>query len=1053
MKIMLNDIHKIDEKNTVEQPALEQLKSLGWDILVLKWMWEWVQYPEDSERKNFDEVIIESRLISSLVKINPFLKDQKDQINEVIRRIGTFSKNSLLENNKQVLELLLNNTSVWEDRTTWRNNPTVRYIDFENIENNDFLAVSQFKVRVLWTENHIYPDITLFVNGLPLVVIEAKSPKVKDPIREAIWDLMSYSEQSDNGKKWNKTLFYYNQILVATSRMQAKFGSITTNTEKHFYRWTDPFPMKLDEITTWSGSPNDQQRLIAWMFSRRNLLDILKSFVIFQTNSEGTKEIKVVWRYQQFRAVKLIVDRLKNWRNQREKWGIVWHTQWSWKSLTMMFLVREMKQDDELKKYKTVFVTDRTQLEEQLWWTSQTIGFSVKVASSIKKLKELLPWDSSDLVMAMIHKFQERDELKDGILDELNTSDKILVMTDEAHRTQYSLLKANLDRALPNAVHIGFTWTPIDKTEETFWDYIDKYTMRQAIDDGVTLEIVYEWRTHSADVNDKEWMNQMFHDVFKDYTAKEKIEILWYATRKAYLEAEETIKAKAIDMVEHYINFIFSNGFKAQIVANSREAAKRYKWFIEEAINHKIESLEKHNPYEIDVELLKKLKVWVVISPSKWDNAEMQRYTNESEHKKIIDSFKLSFNSKDDNWVSWDYGIVIVNNMLLTWFDAPIEQVMYLDQKIVAHNLLQAITRVNRVWKDSKDKWFIVDYIGIWHHLKEALWNYDEREMKEITWCIWNDTQEINNLIEAIKKIKELVEKNWIDDIEDMDSLYDLFYDENIRYDFIEAYRKLTKAFNIVLPNKEALNYIKDYNKFTEIYVMAWQHFNDSRMSMKWIPEKLRWITDKYLESKWISQKIKPISILDTDFHKWVENHKSAKTKASWIEHAIRSFIEERLDEDEELYRSFAEALEQILQENKNNWEEIYNQLKSLMKDIKEATENAVSYWLHPKKQMPVFRILWKELYWKNKEFSEDEVSMLVNLTQELTLILEREMSISWFWNKPASKNRLMWEIQDLLIGEKYLKAIPTIFSKREDIKARLMEFAQKNNDVILYAK
>ncbi|MFN9115660.1 MAG: DEAD/DEAH box helicase family protein, partial [Bacteroidota bacterium] len=391
---------------------------------------------------------------------------------------------------------------------------------------------SQFKVRIIGTENHFYPDITLFINGLPVAVIEAKSPKVKDPMGEAIEQLLRYSEQrSDSIREGNREFFYFNQILVATCMDTAKFGTITTHVEKHFYRWTDPYPLTVNDISIGSSAPNDQQRLVAGMFSKQNLLDLIQSFTIFKT--DGNKTIKIVGRYQQFRAVKMVLERLKNGKSPVERGGIIWHTQGSGKSLTMMFLVREMKLDDELKKWKIVFVTDRTDLEEQLTGTSGTIGFSVKVADRIRMLQDYIPGETADLVMAMIHKFQDKKDINYGILDEMNDSDRILVMTDEAHRTQYSVLAANLQKAMPNATHIGFTGTPIAKTEKRYGDYIDKYTMRQAIEDGVTLEIVYEGRTHNAAISDREQLNAKFIDVFKDYDSKQQQEILGCATKKA----------------------------------------------------------------------------------------------------------------------------------------------------------------------------------------------------------------------------------------------------------------------------------------------------------------------------------------------------------------------------------------------------------------------------------------------------------------------------------------------------------------------------------------
>ena len=255
-----------------------------------------------------------------------------------------------------------------------------------------------------------------------------------------------------------------------------------------------------------------------------------------------------------------------------------------------------------LAKWKVVFVTDRAQLEDQLRETSQSIGFTLKIASNIPEMKELLKAKTSDLVMAMIHKFRETD-LKETF-PQLNDSPNILVMIDEAHRSQYKLLGANLDKGIPNATKIGYTGTPIDKTEKAFGDYIDKYTMRQSIDDGVTLKIVYEGRTHDAEIPNKKGMEQTFEDVFSDYNLQQRLKILGYGSRDAYLEAESTIKAKAKDMVKHYLTHVFPNGYKAQVVATSREAAVRYKKLIDDALKITITDLGKSNPNSLDLQRL-----------------------------------------------------------------------------------------------------------------------------------------------------------------------------------------------------------------------------------------------------------------------------------------------------------------------------------------------------------------------------------------------------------------------------------------------------------------
>lgn len=1043
---------KLDEYSHVEKPFLEQLAGLGWEVLELQMQ----QQPEQSFRTSFSEVVLKPKLREALVKINPFLTDA--QVDELERKITTFQKNSLLENNQQVLHYLLENTTVSKNEQTGELSPTVRFIDFENLENNSFTAICQFKVVVTGTDHHIIPDIVLFVNGLPLVVVEAKSSKVKEPIPEAIDQLMRYSEQRGDTGEGNKELFYYNQILVTTCRTEAKFGTITTQIEKHFYRWTDPYPKTLNDLSHGQSSPNDQQRLVAGMLDPRNLLDIIRVFTVFKTDDKGRK-IKVVGRYQQFRAVKIATQRLIEGKNPIERGGIIWHTQGSGKSLTMMFMVREMKLRPELMSWKIIFVTDRTQLEEQLAETGQSIGFTIKSANFInpknpangQSLKELLSNDNSDLVMAMIHKFQENGDLTGlEIFPELNKSSNILVMTDEAHRSQYSLLAANLDRAMPNATSIGFTGTPTSKTEKKYKDYIDKYTMRQAIDDGVTLEIVYEGFTHNAEVEDQKGMDDKFADVFSDYQLTERLQILGYGSRDAYLDNMNTIKEKAKSMINHYVEHIFSGGFKAQIVANSRIAAVRYKAAIDEALKNKIAELLVDNPMLVNIEVLQNLETAVVISGSHNDELEVKAFTNSDYHKKSIKRFKLPFGKTDeeDKTINGNVGIVIVNNMLLTGFDAPIEQVMYLDRVIVAHNLLQTIARVNRVGPEGKDKGFVVDYVGVGHHLKRALDVYADKELQEIIDCISDGDAELNELIKAHKDIWNFLKVYGLEDLSDSDAFFDVFYDEDIRFEYIKLYNTLTSCFNTVLPRKEALEFFNDWKAFTEINALANKHFRDGRFSMKGIPPKLRAIADEYLISKGIEQQVAPISIIADDFFsKVVTNKKREKTRAAEVEHAIRHFIDLNIDEDPELFASFAKALEEILQNFKGNWKVIYEELEKLREKIKNR-EKEETYGLDRKKQMPFFRIFKAELF-DNRELSEEEIARNVNLTQHIFNLITTEIKLTGFWDSTPAQLKLKAELQKMLLSPEF-KDLPNIITKRNEIISRLMELAKTNHFKII---
>jgi type I restriction enzyme R subunit len=1029
---------RLDEKTQVEEPFLSQLEGLGWNILHLDMHG---QKPEDSYRTSFSEVVLIPELRKSLKKINTFLTEQ--QIDDVIRKITSFSKNSLIENNKQVLDYFLQDTTVARNEQTGEVSPTVRFIDFSELKNNSFLAISQFKINIPGTENHIVPDIVLFLNGLPIVVVECKSLKVKDAIAEAIEQLLRYSEQRGAIGEGNQSLFFYNQFLITTNRSDARFGTITTHIEKLFYRWSDPYPLTLNDLESKGTSPNDQQRIVAGMLSKNNLLDLIQTFTIFTVTDEG-ETIKVVARYQQYKAVKKTVKRLLEGKNRSDRSGIIWHTQGSGKSLTMMFMVREMRQKPSLMGWKIVFITDRTQLEKQLSDTSVGIGFTVKKADSIKKLKELLSNESPDLVMAMIHKFQERD--LEEIFPVLNASDKILTMTDEAHRSQYSLLGANLDRAMPNATRIAYTGTPLDKTEKTYGDYIDKYTMRTSIDDGVTLEIVYEGRTHSSDIPDSEGMDKKFQDVFKAYNPLEKTEILAYGAKRAYMEATDTIKDKAADMIKHYLQFIFPNGFKAQVVACSREAAVRYKTYLDIAIKDQITELEKTNPFAVNLERLKKLETSVVISGTGNDAKDMKAFTDPTYHDKSIKRFKLPFNKEKDG-LNGDVGIIVVNNMLLTGFDAPIEQVLYLDRVIVAHTLLQAIARVNRVSGESKDVGFVVDYVGVGDNLTKALKDYSDKEKTDITNSLKKNDDELKELIAALTEIWDLLKKYNCTDFSDPDAFFDLFYDEDIRFEYILAFKKLTTAFNNVLPQKEALDHFSDYKNFLELNVLAYQHFRDNRFSMKGIPAKLRAIADEFLKSKNIELKVKPISIIDDDFQTNITKRKRTKTKAAEVEHAIRHFVDINIDEDPELFASFSKALELILQEFKGNWEKILQELEKLREKVKKR-EQEETYGLHRKTQMPIFRIFKTEIFGDAK-LSEDDISKNVSLTQNVYNLLELEISKVGFWDSIPAQEKLRAEIKKILLSDQF-RHLPNVTEKRAEIITKVMEFARKNHTIIV---
>jgi type I restriction enzyme R subunit len=388
--------------------------------------------------------------------------------------------------------------------------------------------------------------------------------------------------------------------------------------------------------------------------------------------------------------------------------------------------------------------------------------------------------------------------------------------------------------------------------------------------------------------------------------------------------------------------------------------------------------------------------------------------------------------------------------MLLTGFDARIEQVLYLDRMIVAHNLLQAIARVNRTGGENKNHGFVVDYVGVGSHLREALNKYFKEEEANEAYTLIDEIEIFKALASGHKEMWDVVRGVGINDLSDLDAFYDIFYDKEVRFRFIEAFKKFMKAMDDVFPRKEALDYLKDMLRFSEINVQAGRHLRDSRMSMKGIPEKLRMIADKHLESLGIDEKVKPISILDESFFENVNKRTRTKTKAAEIEHAIREHINIHIDEDPELYASFSEALMEILRSFRDNWNEIYVRLEELRNKIK-AHQNDDTYGLNRKTQMPFYRIFKKEIFGE-KELDEDEISTLVGLTKEIFEEVKREISLTGFWQRAAMQNNLRSKLQKVLIGQEFGK-LPEVFSKYNQIITRIMELAKRNTDTIIYSE
>lgn len=1045
----------------VETPLLEQLKKLGWTVVQLDDSEK--HDPQKSFRESFSEVIIVSRLKSALKRLNPWLNDV--QVDDLCRQVQDYPHplKQVLENNEEVYDRITEGLSADNEETGEINCP-VCLIDWTDVDaydgpdatDNDFLAISQYKVRIPGKEEHIIPDIVLFVNGLPLVVIECKAPDITEPMAEGINQLMRYQNRRGAEElEGVPELFYFNQIVMSTCFHDCRYSSITGDVS-HFMEWKDAYPYKLRDINP-NGKPSAQEIAVAGMLEPSHLLDIVQNFIAYKDEDNGIR-VKLVPRYMQYRGASKIIEHLRT-ADKGEKGGTLWHTQGTGKTLTMMFVIRKMYNSFDLNNYKVVLIVDRK------FKTTKTVKYAINIAGSIDGLKDLIKNTASDVTVAMVHKFGEAEKDKDkkdkkkscsleqrtsvSTFPVLNTSDRILVMIDEAHRSEYSELATNMWKSMPNSVKVAFTGTPITKTVDNFGGYIDTYTMRQAEEYDIVVEIKYEGRATDSEITDHDAMNHAFIDIFGYLDDEEQLEILGKYTVRGYLEAQEVINEKAADMLDHYISTVFANGFKAQVVGVSKEAAYRYKKAIDALLPKKIEELERSNPNHIDIEQLKELKTACIISSGGAnEDQHLKQYTNESENEIIVDGFKAPFGETGLKGGDGNYGILIVTAMLLTGFDAPVEQVMYLDKKLTNHNLLQAITRVNRTCGANKKCGYLVDYVGITNHLKDALADYVDADRDEIMASLRDKSKDIDALNTAYNEIIQfLYDKVGYALSQTADIIEELCLDEELREEYNGRFSVMSRLFDRVLPNPAALEYSEDYKTLAFIRESVAKMTRNPRFSNKDASKKVRAIIEEYLTVNGVDMEIAPISLLSDDFLKGGQSNKSDRAISEEIKYAVREFININMPKDPELYARLSERLEQILEEFKNNWAELRKALEQLRHDIKAGRAKENTYGYDASHEMPFLGLLKTEFYGKKsfEELSDEQMGVLKNLTDNVLSRFKKETEIVNFWNNVALQQELRTSIIKLLISPEIKKCVPDIVNRRKDIAQKLMELGYQH--------
>jgi len=650
----------------------------------------------------------------------------------------------------------------------------------------------------------------------------------------------------------------------------------------------------------------------------------------------------------------------------------------------------------------------------------------------------------------------------------INPSDRILLLVDEAHRTQGGDMGDNLFNAFPHAVRIGFTGTPLlterheIKTHERFGGrldengepWIDTYKFDKAVADRATVEIKYIGKVSNDKIEDKESFDAEFEDMFKQRTQEEKEEIQRrYGSINAYLESKDRIAEIAKDIIEHYFTDILVNGFKAQVVASSIVAAVRYKYELELAIQNKIEELQALTDAERDDERIKQLeflKVQAIVS-SMGNNEPgyISKARKEALDTDAKNSFKKDFDyDKPESGI----GIICVCDRLITGFDAPIEQVMYLDKSMREHDLFQAITRVNRT-KKGKSFGLIVDYFGVTKHLAEALAIYTDKDKDKLENFL-NVFRDINKEIPVLearyKRILNLFTDYKLDEIEKF--LNQKFTDQSAEFEFAESC--IEQAKNIKF-RAELLTYSKSFfdsldllfntQAGGEYWVRAkrlgyllWRikdRYKDETMDLKWASQKVRKLIDKHLSSLGIDTKIQQVSILSDEFRTKVDYlNKTPKSKASEMEHAIRWHIKVNLEKDPTLYNHFKDRLEMILNAYKENWEEIAKQLTELRDEMAEGRKvetEGISIV-----EAPFYDLLKAELTVE----SEEGIHKAKELTHTIFMILKETAEINNFWTDKAAERK---RIEGMLEDEIRYSKIEELSPKASELATELMNLAK----------
>ena len=879
----------------------------------------------------------------------------------------------------------------------------LRYIDWETPQNNMFHVTEEFAVDSRDRQHNARPDIVLFINGIPFAVIECKAPHI--PVEEAVGQMIRNQQAA-----YIPHLFKFAQLVVATNKNAVKYA--TVGTPKKFWSvWKEQddewLQTRLKALVP-DRMPTEQDRNIVSLFSPERVYELIRYFILFDAN------VKKVCRYQQFFAVREIMKTIaESDEHGNRRSGVIWHTQGSGKSLTMVMLAKTILMELKDCHPRVVIVTDRKELDAQIAATFAHTRLTPARATSGRHLVELVNSARADVITSIINKFNtvERQEVK-------NPSRDIFVLVDESHRSNYGLMATRMRSVFPNACYIGFTGTPLMKSEKNtmarFGRLIHKYTIRDGVEDGAIVPLIYEGRFVEQKV-DEENIDLWFKQTTRRLTEaqREDLRRKWSSIRRL-TSTDARIKRIALDISEHFIEGYKDTGFKAMLATNYKRDAIRY-----------LECFEQFGD----------LNCAVVISPP-----DMREGVDDADEG--ADDLVVSFWSKmmrqygdadryeeaiKNRFCDGEIDILIVCSKLLTGFDAPLCQVLYIDKELKEHGLLQAIARTNRL-HEGKDYGLIVDYRGLIEKLDTAmdmysgagLENFDGGDLKGVVVDVMSA---IGNLRSAYTQLVELFAP--VGSISDAEAVEVFLADDKMRQDFYTLLCAFGRALHLVLNAEQAYNALskEERQKYQDTFIF----FSKVRRSVKLqycdaidnaeYEPLMQNLLDTHLSVAGLKKITSPIDILNKDdFEKELEELGSLRSKADAIASRMTRSISEKRDENPAYYDSFSKRIRDALalyREKVISEAEYLAKMRTIMEDY-YAGKSTVSYPerikanVHAQAFYGVLTALFDEV--EDERITPDFVA---EVSEEITKIVASHSQVDWTNNKTIH-DRISQDIDDL---------------------------------------